>query len=350
MCLYIRDKQPRVAKRDIVVLKYLKRYKEGFLSPCQCTPVTLGEILVASPSEPDITPYSIDSFGREISEINGGVIHAKLFEDSNYDNYCNYCAKAIIPKGTKYWIDSFGLEIAAERMLITEEVGSNDVLDDSLAREILASAPEVNGIRIGDYQMIDNSFVHPKKSIAKTKVRGIVCGFYDDNKPIICAIETFMEVWDSQHNSEIGEHTDLSVAMKLFNGKEVTRKYIQRNYKDKSRFGAFERCINYRKYKGEEWYFGNLGETMTMLDNAIYLNAAHKITGLGCIITTNKWYWSCSERVFIFSWACRLDEGRVFCDYDYKDGKYTVVPFYASSERKSNLLRRIISKLCKMAE
>ena len=26
MCLYIRDSKPRVAKRDIVVLKYLKRY------------------------------------------------------------------------------------------------------------------------------------------------------------------------------------------------------------------------------------------------------------------------------------------------------------------------------------
>jgi len=180
MCLYIRDKEPRVAKKDIVVLKYLKKKNKRFYSPCQGTPVTIGKVLVASPSEPNITFSATDNFGREISEIGGGAIHAKLFEDSNYSNYSNYCAKAIIPKGTKYWVDSFGTEIAAEKMLITKEAGNNDVLDDSLAREILASAPEVNGIRIGDYQMTDDSFVHPKKSIAKTKVRGIVCGFYEN--------------------------------------------------------------------------------------------------------------------------------------------------------------------------
>lgn len=328
MCLYIRDRKPRVAKKDIVVLKYLEKKNKRFYSPYQGTPVTIGKVLVASPSEPNITFSSTDNFGREISEIGGGAIHAKLFKDGNYGNYC---AKAIIPKGTKYWVDPFGTEIAAEKMLITEEAGNNDVLDDSFAREILASAPEVNGIRIGDYQMTDDSFVHPKKSIAKTKVRGIVCGFYENGEPIICALEMFREVWDSQYNSEIGEHADLQTAMKLFNGKEVTRKYIQKEYKDKSRFGPFERCINYRKDEGEEWFFGALGETMTMLDNAIYLNAAHKITGLGFIINTDNWYWSCSEDDSCYSWDCFLLRGRVECFWDRKYYIYSFVPFYAST-------------------
>mgnify|MGYP007013962585 CR=1 FL=1 len=55
MCLYIRDKQPRVAKRDIVVLKYLNKDDENrFSSPWQETPVTLGELMVAQPDAPDI--------------------------------------------------------------------------------------------------------------------------------------------------------------------------------------------------------------------------------------------------------------------------------------------------------
>ena len=344
MCLYIRDKKPRVAKKDIVVLKYLKKENERFYSPCQGTPVTIGKVLVASPSEPNITFSSVDNFGREISEIGGGAIHAKLFEDSGYGNYC---AKAIIPKGTKYWVDSFGTEIAAEKMLITKEAGNNDVLDDSFAREILASAPEVNGVRIGDYQMTDDSFIHPKKSIAKTKVRGIVCGFYENGEPIICALEMFREVWDSQCNSKIGEYTSSQAAMKLFNGKEVTRKYIQKEYKDKSRFGVFERCTNYRKDKGEEWFFGALGETMTMLDNAIYLNAAHKITGLGFIINTNYWYWSCSEGGSSYSWRCGLGRGRVRCDWGYKGSTGRIVPFYASTQEKKKSLSNTLCKVWK---
>lgn len=328
MCLYVRDKKPRVAKKDIMVLKYLRKENGRFYSPYQGTPVTIGKVLVASPSEPNITFSSIDNFGREISQIDSGVIHAMLFEDNSYSNYC---AKAIIPKGTKYWIHSNGTEIAAEKMLITKEEGNNDVLDDSFAREILASAPEVNGIRIGDYQMTDDSFVHPKKSIAKTKVRGIVCGFYENGEPIICALEMFREVWDSQYDSKIGEYTNLQTATKLFNGKEVTRKYIQNKYKDKSRFYVFERCINYRKDKGEEWFFGALGEITTMLDNAIYLNAAHKITGLGFIIDTDYWYWSCSEYDSYGSWCCTLYRGRVDCNGANKQFPNSIVPFYASN-------------------
>lgn len=332
MCLYIRDKEPRVAKRDIVVLKYLLRINEEYSSPCQGTPVTLGKLMVAKPDTPSINYDSTDSFGREISSMGGGVIHAKLMES---DNYGNYCAKAIIPKGTEYWMDPLGTEIAARQMLITTEKGTNESVDIQLFIEILANAPEKNGVRVGDYQMTDNSFVHPTKKIAKTKVRGIVCGFYEDGSPIICALEMFKEVWDTDRNSKIGEHTSWEKAMKLFNGREVTAQYKKQiKGKDKERFGAFERCINYRKDKKEDWYFGSLGETMTMLDNAVYLNAAHMITGLGFIINTDYWYWSCSENYSYGSWGCSLDGCRVTCGWDCKYYTYRFVPFYASTKAK----------------
>lgn len=332
MCLYIRDKQPRVAKRDIVVLKYLKQDGKRYESPCQGTPVTLGKLMVAQPDTPYISYEGKDLYDREISSMGGGVIHAKLSES---DDYGNYCAKAIIPKGTEYWIDPFGTEIAARQMLITEEKGSNESVDTQLFKEILESAPEKNGIRVGDYQMIDDSFVHPTKKIAKTKVRGIVCGFYEDGSPIICALEMFREVWDTNRDSKIGEHTSWEKAMKLFNGREVTAQYKKQiKGKDKERFGAFERCINYRKDKKENWYFGSLGETMTMLDNAAYLNAAHNITGLGFIINTDYWYWSCSELYSGYSWYCYLFSYGVYCDWDDKNYTNSFVPFYASTQAK----------------
>ena len=329
MCLFIRDKEPRVAKRDIVVLKYLLKTNGEYSSPCQGTPVTLGTLMVAKPDTPSIDYDSTDGFGREISSMGGGVIHAKLMKSNDYGNYC---AKAIIPKGTEYWMDPFGTEIAARQMLITTEKGTDESVDIQLFRDILANAPEKNGVRVGDYQMTDNSFVHPTKRIAKTKVRGIVCGFYDDGSPIICALEMFREVWDSYCNSRIGEHTSMEEAKKLFNGREVTAQYKKQIKKeDKRRFGAFERCINYRKDKKENWYFGSLGETMTMLDNAAYLNAAHNITGLGFIINTDYWYWSCSEGGSDYSWGCGLSRSRVPCDWGFKDGTGSIVPFYAST-------------------
>ena len=99
MCLYIRDKQPRVAKRDIVVLKYLKQDGKRYESPCQGTPVALGKLIVAQPDTPYIGNECKDLYDREIFSMGGGVIHAKLSESNGHGNYC---AKAIIPKGTEY--------------------------------------------------------------------------------------------------------------------------------------------------------------------------------------------------------------------------------------------------------
>jgi len=339
MCLYIRDIQPQVAKRDIVVLKYLVQFGKSYKSPYQATSVTLGKLMVAQPDTPDISSYARDLYGREIFAIGGGVIHAKLIEEDLLGLYNNYCAKAIIPKGTEYWVNLLGTEIAARQMLITEEEGSNELVSIQLFKEILKSAPEKNGIRVGDYQMIDNSFVHPTKKIAKTKVRGIVCGFYEDGSPIICALEMFREVWDTYRDSKIGEYTSWKKAMKLFNGREVTAQYKKQiKGKDKEKFGAFERCINYRKDKKEDWYFGSLGENMTMLDNAVYLNAAHMITGLGFIIDTEGRYWSCSEYDSCYSWLCCLYRGGVVCDWAHK-GYYLrrIVPFYAFINKKAKV-------------
>ena len=338
MCLYIRNRKPRVAKRDIVVLKYLQKEGERYprySSPCQGTPVTLGKLMVAQPETPHISRWGKDLYDREISSIEGGVIHAKLSESNDYGNYC---AKAIIPAGTEYWIDPFGTEIAAKQMLITEERGSNESVDIQLFKEILEDAPEKNGVRVGDYQMTDDSFVHPTKKIAKTKVRGIVCGFYEDGSPIVCALEMFREKWDTKYDSRIGEHTSWEKAMKLFNGREVTAQYQKQiDGKDKERFAAFERCINYRKDKKEDWYFGSLGENMTMLDNAVYLNAAHMITGLGFIIDTEGWYWSCSEYDSKNSWDCYRGRSRVHWYWNCKGSAFRVVPFYASTNKKKSL-------------
>ena len=84
--------------------------------------------------------------------------------------------------------------------------------------------------------------------------------------------------------------------------------------------------INYRKDKGEEWHFGTASEVATMLDNCIYLNTAHQITGIGFLIA-NEWYNSCSEKDYEYSWGCYLCNNKVRCRWYYKDDKNRIVPF-----------------------
>lgn len=337
MCLYTKDKQPRIAKRDFKVLKYLTKTGKGFQTPCQGTPVKLGKTMIPNRTTPTIQRECVDDFGNEIFSMTGGVIHAKLSESTEYGNYC---AKAIVPKGAKYWIGSYGTEIAATKMIITEEEGNNKSLGEDLYKDILDSAPICNGIRLGDYQLVDGSFVHPTKRIKKTQVRGIVCGFYADNTPMICALKMFKGMWDRNWNSHIGECVSASEAKKLYNGREVTEQYKKKvKDTDKQRFEAFEICLNYRKDKvsDENWYFGSLGEVMTMLNNALYLNAAHMITGLGFLITNDDLYWSCSEYYSGYSWCCDLVSFRVCCYWCFKCCCYSFVPFYASvTEQQSN--------------
>ena len=127
------------------------------------------------------------------------------------------------------------------------------------------------------------------------------------------------------NNSRIEDPYNMSKdAIKAFNGRSITKKYKEGSRDN--RFEAFEACINYRKDKDEEWYFGALGEIATMINNCIYLNAAHQITGLGFIIA-GEWYHSCSEGSYSCSLYCSLICNQVKCCWGYKNSELRIVPF-----------------------
>ena len=339
MCLYFRKGMPKVAKRHIICLKYLRREDDRYFSPCQGTPVTLNEKMVATPSKPQEAYELTDDYGNEVRSLNGGVIHAKLLKNSGYGNCC---VKAIIPKGTKYWVDPFGTEIAAKEMIVTSEKGSDAVLDDSFAKDILEDAPEVNGIRVGDYLLESGNYAHPSKRVKKAV--GIVAGFNPDGEPLIAALDRFYEQWGAY--DVLDKTYSVSEACKLFNGREVTQKAKEKLYN----YPAFKVCVEYGN-EGDEWYMPALGEMTTMLNNAIYLNAAHTITDLGFAITTQYWFWSCSEDDSRGSLGCGLGRDRVGCGWRYKDCRRRIVPFLASTghcqkeTKKISLIKRLWQKL-----
>ena len=324
MCLYIRDKQPRVAKKDITVLKYVRLCDNDIISPYQFTKIPVNEIMTAYPDKEDIYYfYSTDLFDNKIYSLSGGAIHAKLIK--NGISGCE-ARKAIIPAGTKYWLSICGTEIAARSMIITDinwDNGDNKV-SESIFDEILDNAPGVNGVRIGDYLLDNGEYTRPQKGLSKDEVVGIVSGFHN-REPLIAALTFYISAYDRLYNSNFGENNNIERdAIKEFNGKSITKKYKEGD-RD-SRFEAFEACIKYRKDKNEEWYFGAAGEVATMLDNCIYLNAAHQITGLGFVIG-DEWYNSCSECSHDYSWACQLHDVRVYCHWERKHNELRTVPF-----------------------
>lgn len=339
MCLYMREKQPRVAKRDIRVLKCLEERDGNFRSPSQGTPIVFGEPMIARPDVPNIESYDKDMFGYDRFTLSGGAIYAKLYEKPDYGNTSR---EAIIPAGTEYWLDSFGREIAATRMIIIKDRKEDYEHDKDFALDILESAPVKNGIRIADYMLSSGSFVHPEKLGKKAKdVIGRVVGFRND-KPLIAAIEYSVEQWDTQYDSKVGKHYDTSEeALKDdIDGISKMRKYKENRNEN---LKAFNYCADYRADKKEEWYFPTLADVTTMLNNTLYINAAVALTGVGEMID-DRWFWTSSECSSDGSWGCYLGGDQVDCGWGGKNYRGRVVPFFASftDNRKS---KRFLDKL-----
>ena len=323
MCLYLRENQPRVAKEDITVLKYTTMWGNEIISPFQHMTIPINEVLTAYPDKVDIISYGKDVLGNDVYSISGGAIHAKLIKGGFSD--CE-CRKAIIPSGTEYWVSVRGDEIAARSMIITDvdwDNGDNKV-SDCIFEEILENAPEVNGVRIGDYLLESGGYTRPRKRLSEDEVVGIVAGFHE-GEPIIAALTYFVAAFDKMFDSSFGFfYASDDAVIKRFNGRDITEEYIVGIRKN--RFEAFEACLNYRKDKDEKWYLGAAGEVATMLDNCIYLNAAHHITGLGFLIG-NEWYNSCSEKNGKCSWKCSVCWDRVNCCAGNKRHQQRTVPF-----------------------
>lgn len=326
MCLYLREKQPRVAKEDIIVLKYVRLHKKGIISPFQRNIIPINEVMTAYPEKEEINFCDIDLLGNNVYSLGGGAIHAKLINGEFPE--CEG-RKAIIPTGTEYWVSVRGDDIAARSMIVTDinwNKGDNKA-SEFIFEEILENAPKINDIRIGDYLLENGDYTRPRKALSEDEVVGIVVGFHN-GEPLIAALTFFADAYDRGYNSKFGEYYNSNKdAIKAFNGRIVTKGYKEGNRDD--RFAAFEACINYRKDKDEEWYFGAAGEVATMIDNCIYLNAANQITGLGFIIS-DEWYQSCSEYNHNSYWSCISGIGEVGCCWRYKDCKDRVVPFLAS--------------------
>lgn len=99
-----------IAKSDIIVYKVLKTYGGRYVTPNQSYPVLLDNMLIPEEVATE-KPYG---FKYCIGE---GAIHAYSSSDGKDSRF-----KAIIKKGTKFWIQDDLEQVAAEKLYITSEV------------------------------------------------------------------------------------------------------------------------------------------------------------------------------------------------------------------------------------
>ena len=111
MCLTTTFKKGFIAPHDIIVYKELdQRADSSWETPHQGCKVSLDAELIPDRTTPDLIER------RHNFELHGGVIHAYTKAGNSEDYF-----KAIIPKGTRFWVQDDLHEIAAEKLYISSE-------------------------------------------------------------------------------------------------------------------------------------------------------------------------------------------------------------------------------------
>lgn len=309
MCLYIGKKEGHIAKHDIVVYKKLnKRGDDKYITPCQGWPVKLGTTLV-----PDEKRPSISECGFKYS-LSGGAIHAYL-DPKTGDG--GHTFKAIIPKGTKFWIQEDMNQVAARELKLTsEEVDPRGIEFDYTTFLEYGCA---------DVRLKGGKRFSMTEDVDSTEVEGIYA--YGDQciAREISEYTKFSERRLERYPSEkFAYFGSLDEAMAHMGGKELS-KILEESCSD-SNLLALKFC---REQGG---YLPSEGELVKAMENLEAINITRRALGLKAI--PYDWVWSSSVKNDEYVWVVRGGGNwDSFCWYWYFYCCYRiVVPFLGSLE------------------
>ena len=145
MCLITNRQKPLVTDRDLIVCKNLVLKGDEWVTPIRDTPIT-GNLLESSiPNDPN------DDMLYGQHTIDGEGVHA-------YTNLANRVGfKAIIPKGSLFWVSSDLMEIASTKLILTEEEYSGDTdleyICDLLLKDVKVEYSN-NVVSINNYHIL----------------------------------------------------------------------------------------------------------------------------------------------------------------------------------------------------
>lgn len=270
MCLYTSNKKPFVAKRDYIVYKYLLKEGTTYFTPYQGIEIErLNNTLKA-----EIITYRSCNIGYKLSIANG-FIHAALCKDEELDFGNCIAFKAIIKKGTEFYIGDGLCDICARELFITDEVVKEFPSLYNVMKPIIADFIddifETEEKSCGSYRMANGTYISPKDVFKQTtklndEVIGIV-NFIKNNTTNVVGLEEKNLVWCSlkyENRDIVIKNSKISVcqAKKDYNGKKNTIDVVShKNYSEES-YPAFAWCDNYvtKGTNKGDWYIGGCGE------------------------------------------------------------------------------------------
>ena len=296
MCLFIGKNSSFIAKSDIIVYKVLKTYGGRYVTPNQSYPVKLDNMLIPEEVATE-KPYGFKYC------IKGGAIHAYTSSDWRDSRF-----KAIIKKGTKFWIQDDLEQIAAEKLYITSEVVTRK--EETNFSDYLEEGADVR-LKDGRRCKLTDSFD-----------KNDVIGVYGYNNQVIaleCRYLQLLEEYPLPGHPSVFENC--SNAKEDMDGYSNTKQFKSLEIKSEA--------LDYCEELGKDWYIPALGQTQKVAENLLRINFTLKYLGKDPLPLT--WFWSSTLRPKGYAWGCRSNGGDYWDDngFDYVCVNYHgyVLPF-----------------------
>ena len=272
MCLYTINRKPFVAKRDYIVYKYLRKEGNNYVTPIQEKKVSLNDTIKAELR----TNYNNDSVIDYKIMVGSGFVHAVLCENESFNNCIVF--KAIIKKGTEFYISDSITDICAREIFITDEVVNEfpslyDVMKP-IIENFIDDIFETEEKSCGSYRLADGTYVSPKAIFRQTinlddEVIGVV-NFINDNTTNVVGLEERKLSWCNLEYNKIDNEKNYIRAKFDYDGKKNTKDVVSyKNYSEEN-YPAFYWCTNYvtKGTNKGDWYIGGCGE----VEHLIYYN------------------------------------------------------------------------------
>ena len=308
MCLYIGNKEGHIAKRDIICFKRLEKVRDGeYVTPMQRWKVKPGSTLVPDQSKPDITENGYKW------QLNGGVIHCY----SGYKLEAKEITlfKAIIPKGTRFWIQDDITQFAAEKLVLTnEQVDSSSIqLDLAALLDYAADVRLKDGKRCSVLDIDSNL----------DEVVGVYA--YGDQAISIEFNTSGIKFAEDNPHFDKKIHKTTSDSAKKDKDGEKNCKYLENHYSS-----ANLKAIQYCRERGG--FLPSVEQLMNAFKAMSMINLTLEYLGKP-LIPFGYWFWSSTIRNEEEVWY--VNSGGYWGSWDgagyYWGGRY-VIPFLSSFE------------------
>lgn len=343
MCLYIGYKKPFVAKSDITVYKYVSKNGGKYYTACRKYPVNTNKVMKAD-GNGDVVLNCFNKY-----RIEGGVIHACT---TTFDNGFRgkICLKAIIRKGTEFYIQDDLKQVAAKELYITdEEVTTSELyitdeevtdkrstdLTEYLEDAIKNTESNGNGVKVGYYRLSNGNFVNPFEYKEGTII-GVVAFFDKNGNPVSIGINFKKLPWLKRpFINKISSDISNDDTVEDMDGMRHTKDILNSKDYDPDNFTAVEYCRNYytEGTKPGDWYMPAIGECVKITQNMLIINMSLSKAGFA---TFDLYYlWSSSECdgwSESYTWQCFVDAGDCGSRYIGRECALFVCPCLTSTE------------------